>query len=363
MSHLDAKYCKAIVIAITLILGACGHQPKKSTSFFGPLTKEEIEEAEKEESLDGPPEQDIDVTHIPNATPKIEPLSRYGNPSVYEVWGNRYRVMPHSKGYSAKGTASWYGKKFHGLRTSSGEPYDMFAMTAAHRSLPIPTYAKVKNLHNGKEVIVKINDRGPFVHDRLIDLSYAAAKKLGIHAKGTGKVQITAIDPVKWHKDLKAKETNLAKVNQAKKGKANTNAKASQLAQNKKPAGNQQQLAQTTKTLLSAKSSKPTTKSKKSSVAHKASTQKTTLVAAPSPDKKIFLQLGTFTHKANADKLANKASTLTQAMANVKTYSDKSTHKSAYKVQIGPLQDESQAQELKKKLLALNGAKPKLIYE
>ena len=100
--------------------------------------------------------------------------------------------------------ASWYGKKFHGRPTSSGEPYDMLSMTAAHRSLPIPTYAKVKNLKNGKEVIVKINDRGPFVGDRLIDLSYAAAKKLGFHNDGTAHVHVTAIDPIAWHKENKS---------------------------------------------------------------------------------------------------------------------------------------------------------------
>lgn len=156
---------------------------------------------------DGPPHEDIDVTHIPNAVPKVEPLSRYGNPPVYEVFGKRYKVMDKSKRheYSAKGIASWYGQKFHGLRTSSGETYDMFAMTAAHRSLPIPTYAKVKNLNNGKEVIVKVNDRGPFVGDRLIDLSYAAAKKLGFHQEGVAKVHITAIDPVAWNKENEGK--------------------------------------------------------------------------------------------------------------------------------------------------------------
>lgn len=154
-------------------------------------------------NADGPPEIDPEVSHIPNALPKLEPLSKYGNPTVYSALGNKYKVMKTADGYEAEGTASWYGKKFHGLRTSSGEKYDMFAMTAAHKSLPLPTYATVKNLANGREVIVKINDRGPFVHNRIIDLSYAAAKKLGIHNAGTGKVRVTAIDPVAWHEEQK----------------------------------------------------------------------------------------------------------------------------------------------------------------
>lgn len=152
-------------------------------------------------AADGPPLVDIDVAMIPNAIPKPEPRSKVGNPPIYEVFGKQYRTMTSSTGYQAKGTASWYGRKFHGQPTSSGEPYDMFAMTAAHRSLPLPTYAKVKNLHNGKEIIVKINDRGPFVADRIIDLSYVAAKKLGLHSSGVGTVHITAIDPVMWQKE------------------------------------------------------------------------------------------------------------------------------------------------------------------
>lgn len=152
-------------------------------------------------NVDGPPLVHKDVSKVPNAVPKVEPKSRYGNPKNYVVFGKKYHVMQSSHDYKATGTASWYGRKFHGRKTSSGEPYDMFAMTAAHKTLPLPTYAKVKNLKNGKEIIVKINDRGPFVGDRLIDLSYTAAKKLGIYDTGTGKVQITAINPRTFYKN------------------------------------------------------------------------------------------------------------------------------------------------------------------
>lgn len=110
--------------------------------------------------------------------PTKEPLSRYGNPSEYSVDGRSYQVMRNSSGYKTRGVASWYGTKFHKQRTSSGEPYNMYVMSAAHKTLPLPTYIKVKNLDNGKEAIVKVNDRGPFHSNRIIDLSYAAALKL-----------------------------------------------------------------------------------------------------------------------------------------------------------------------------------------
>jgi rare lipoprotein A len=145
---------------------------------------------------DGYPERPPrDVLATPDAVPKAEPRSRYGNPANYVVFGKRYDVMPTSDGYVERGIASWYGTKFHGRRTSSGEAYDMYAMTAAHKSLPLPTYARVTNLRNGRSVVVKINDRGPFVGNRIIDLSYTAAAKLGILADGTGLVEVRALNP------------------------------------------------------------------------------------------------------------------------------------------------------------------------
>ncbi len=125
--------------------------------------------------------------------PKHEPLSRYGNPGTYQVNGHTYEVMTSSSGYRTRGLASWYGTKFHSRRTSSGEDYDMYALTAAHKTLPIPTYVRVKNLSNGREAIVRVNDRGPFHNGRVIDLSYAAAAKLGLLPKGTAPVEIEAL--------------------------------------------------------------------------------------------------------------------------------------------------------------------------
>ena len=145
------------------------------------------------DARDSAPTRSPDVSSIPNAVPRDEPKSKYGNPAHYDVFGKRYYTLNSSKGYHEKGIASWYGKKFHGRRTSSGEVYDMYAMTAAHKTLPLPTYVEVTNLANGRSIIVKVNDRGPFHGNRLIDLSYTAAKKLDIISEGTGRVEIRAI--------------------------------------------------------------------------------------------------------------------------------------------------------------------------
>ncbi|MCG6934785.1 MAG: septal ring lytic transglycosylase RlpA family protein [Proteobacteria bacterium] len=144
---------------------------------------------------DSAPVRDIDVSQVPDAVPRNEPLSKYGNPDSYTVYGRRYTVLNSADGYSERGIASWYGKKFHGHRTSSGEPYDMYAMSAAHKTLPLPSYVRVTNLKNRKSVIVRVNDRGPFHQNRLIDLSYVAAKKLGIIDTGTGMVEVTVLRP------------------------------------------------------------------------------------------------------------------------------------------------------------------------
>jgi len=144
---------------------------------------------------DSAPTKQVDVSTIPDAQVRHEPRSAYGNPPNYEVFGKRYYVMETNKGFSETGTASWYGTKFHGKRTSSGEPYDMYAMTAAHKTLPLPTYVRVTNLENERQIVVKVNDRGPFVGDRIIDLSYTAAIKLDMTTKGTARVFIETLLP------------------------------------------------------------------------------------------------------------------------------------------------------------------------
>jgi peptidoglycan lytic transglycosylase len=150
---------------------------------------------------DGPPNFYVNETKIPNAVPKAERLSKYGNMKSYRVFGKTYYPMKSSKNYDQIGVASWYGTKFHAQRTSSGERYNMLAMTAAHKTLPLPTYVEVTNLKNQRKIIVKVNDRGPFLSNRIIDLSYVAAKKLDIVGHGTAHVRVQAIDPYRYARD------------------------------------------------------------------------------------------------------------------------------------------------------------------
>ena len=177
------KTCLYFVAGLlSIFLSSCSSTPpKKSDSggFFG--------------GDSAPSSHGRDFDKIPDAVPKPEPLSKTGN-NTYQALGKTYHPLKSAKGYVAQGTASWYGKKFHGRRTSSGETYDMWAMTAAHPTLPLPTYVEVTNLDTAKTIVVKVNDRGPFLHGRIIDLSFAAAHKLGIANKGTGRVSVNALD-------------------------------------------------------------------------------------------------------------------------------------------------------------------------
>ncbi|PKH78222.1 septal ring lytic transglycosylase RlpA family lipoprotein [Pseudomonas sp. Choline-02u-1] len=145
---------------------------------------------------DGAPWWDVDVSRIPDATPTLHTGPYKANP--YTVLGKTYFPLQESKTYVASGTASWYGTKFHGQNTANGEVYDLYGMSAAHKTLPLPSYVRVTNLDNNKTVILRVNDRGPFYSDRIIDLSYAAAKKLGYAETGTARVKVEGIDPQQW---------------------------------------------------------------------------------------------------------------------------------------------------------------------
>lgn len=272
------EWCTFFFIFIFFLLTSCSTTPK-----------------------DGPPGYNVDVSQIHDAVPKVEPLSKYGNKPVYEVFGKKYNVMVSSKNYKETGTASWYGTKFHRRNTSSGEPYDMLAMTAAHKSLPLPTYVEVKNLSNGKKVIVKVNDRGPFVGNRLIDLSYAAAKKLGITGTGTGRVEIRAIDPGATEIDLAAHEPIFAK----------------------------------------------------NTIKPKATKKTTTILVKNTSTKKhapIYLQVGAFQNKVYAEKLKKQ---LSGVVASPVKITELVRAKKLYRVQIGPLNDSNKIAEINKQLKSI----------
>ena len=190
----------AVILASMAALTGCGHRAAPRPGTAAPPTPESAPpkksgsrySQDNDSTPGGPPP---DVSKIPEPVPKVEPRSQYGNKSPYTVLGETYRVLPEANGYVERGIASWYGNKFHGFTTSTFEKYDMYAYSAASKTLPLPSYARVTNLENGRSVIVRVNDRGPFVQNRVIDLSYVAAVKIGVWPKGTAMVEVRAIDP------------------------------------------------------------------------------------------------------------------------------------------------------------------------
>lgn len=209
----------ALLVAGLLLAGCSGHKTKptprgthsrtssSSSSTQGRTSghfRDDLSKPQSSRYRDGedsvPPP--LDVSKLVEPVPKVEPRSLYGNKSPYTVRGHTYRVLPSARGYKQRGIASFYGNKFHGYKTSSLETYDMYAFSAASTTLPLPSYARVTNLETGKSVIVRVNDRGPFHDNRLIDLSYAAAVKIGVYPKGTGLVEVQGIDPSRSGREL-----------------------------------------------------------------------------------------------------------------------------------------------------------------
>lgn len=252
---------------------------------------------------DGPPDYYVDETKIPNAVPKVEPLSRIGNQPSYVVFGRRYYVMRSSKNYEERGIASWYGTQFHTHYTSNGERYNMLAMTAAHKTLPLPTYCEVTNLKNGKKIIVKINDRGPFESNRLIDLSYVAAKKLGMLGHGTTYVNVKAIDPAQYNRHDAWSAENRTPINR-----------------------------------------------------HMTHHREQTYVTAGCSTRGVYLQVAAFRHKANAMQLKNRIAEKLGMPVQV------SHSHSLYLVKVGPFKNNAAVAGVNRKLktIGLHGKTPSL---
>lgn len=182
------RTCQYGLLMLCVLLAACSAPQKapvgKSKPPYNP------NEGRYAHEKDFGPDEDVDLSHVPDAVPRYEVRTIAGNKNPYTVLGKTYHLIKDESAYKERGYASWYGKKFNGYHTSNGELYDMYAMTGAHKTLPIPSYVRVKNLDNGKSVVVRINDRGPFHEGRIIDLSYAAAQRIGIHKAGTGRVEV-----------------------------------------------------------------------------------------------------------------------------------------------------------------------------
>jgi rare lipoprotein A len=334
-----------------------------------------------------------DPSGIPDAVPKVEPKSKYGNPESYVVFGKRYHTKSSSNGYVERGVASWYGPDFHGRKTSSGERYDMYAMTAAHKTLPLPTYARVTNVKNGRSAVVKINDRGPFHGDRIIDLSYSAARKLGVVAKGTAMVEVKAIDPrqpeSKARNDLfafadtgsaantptserrtetpltrpattrpsapvAAKKTLVAKAEAPWAARTPGRKTQVQVAKAEKPRAAAKEVpiriaklekSQATSRGIPASSAKVSTPEPKVALAK--------AVASPRKGSRssMYLQVGAFGSRANAEQLRRRLAQQIAEHVQIRSVDDQTTH--WYKVHVGPLASKTTAKDLSQQLASL----------
>jgi rare lipoprotein A len=343
-----------------------------------------------------------DPASIPDAVPKLEPKSKYGNPASYVVFGRRYYTRNSSKGYIERGVASWYGRHFHGRKTSSGERYDMYAMTAAHKTLPLPTYARVTNLTNGRTAVVKINDRGPFHGDRVIDLSYSAARKLGVVAKGTGMVEIRAIDPrhpesarqnlflassdrvldakaqapkkvvMATRKPTRKKPTppveeTEARVAKAEKPRGSDNEVPVQLAKTEKPqAITKEGPVQAAKVETShattqdvplrvAEAAKPPRPEPKARLAEAGKTPRTASRSS------MYLQVGAFGSRANAEHLRRRLARQIAERVEIRSIDDNTMH--WYKVHVGPFESRKTAKDLSQQLASLGLAGSHIVVE
>lgn len=264
---------------------------------------------------DGGPAIPPDVSQLPEPVPQAEPRARYGNRSPYTVLGRSYHVMESAAGYVQRGIASWYGEKFHGRATSSLEPYDMYAFSAAHKTLPLPTFARVTNLENGRSVVVRVNDRGPFHADRLIDLSYAAAVKLGVHARGTARVEVRALTPG---------ETALARSTPAR-----ARGDAGQVKSPRRPAG----------------------------PAAAGSTRHGTSGTAD----RTWVQVGSFGNKDNARRLRDRLRAA--QLAPVSLDRARAGNGRVWRVRLGPLDGRALAEHLAAQVRALGFGQPTLVDE
>ncbi|MGB9130222.1 MAG: septal ring lytic transglycosylase RlpA family protein [Thiobacillus sp.] len=181
-----------IAAVFGLALAGCGSTPPAPTKPASPTATAKGGGYYLDDGPEATPPPNLDA--VPDAVPREEPLHRFAN-RTYVALGNTYTPQTERRAHSQEGLASWYGRRFHGKKTASGEPYDMYAMTAAHPTLPIPSYARVTALDTGKSVVVRINDRGPFHSSRIIDLSYTAAYKLGYLSRGSTRVRVESLDP------------------------------------------------------------------------------------------------------------------------------------------------------------------------
>jgi rare lipoprotein A len=271
-----------------------------------------------------------------NPVPRYEPPSRYGSPVSYKVFGKRYTTMKSAAGFQQRGLASWYGTKFHGRRTSSGEPYDMYAMTAAHKSLPLPTYVLVHNLDNNRTAIVRVNDRGPFHSGRIIDLSYAAAIKLGVAGTGVARVEIRSLTATERSGSPPGRLARTTRVD----------VPLTQPRQTPRPI-----TRPATAPVVLAQSGPRVANTGKRPI--RPSRQQPTAMEAG-----LFLQVGAFSSRNNAENLRSR-----MVAANLPTANITASHgpRTVYRLRIGPLANRRQADALLPGLAQVGIHAPRLL--
>lgn len=324
---------KLVALAsLSLLVVSCSspsRPPQKSSAGLSSPPGLDINRAHK----DGAPWWDVDISRIPDATPSLHTGPYKANP--YTVLGKTYFPIQDSRNYVASGTASWYGTKFHGQNTANGEVYDLYGMSAAHKTLPLPSYVRVTNLDNNRTVILRVNDRGPFYSDRIIDLSYAAAKKLGYAETGTARVKVEGIDPQVW------------------------------LAQNGRPAPllpNQPQVvpqASAPALIASAGTIEQYTPPPQQHAAPAVPLQVDAKKNASVPASGLYLQVGAFANPDAAELLRSKLSGMVRAPVFVSSIAR--NQQTLYRVRMGPIETQGEAQQMQNSVRSANLGQPSVV--
>lgn len=308
-----------------------------------------------------------ELSDIPDAVPKVEPRSKYGNPKSYVVFGKRYYTKADSKGHLERGLASWYGKKFHGRKTSNGERYNMYAMTAAHKTLPLPTYVRVTNLTNGRSTVVRVNDRGPFHGNRIIDLSYSAARKLGIAAKGVEMVEIRAIDPRAPKSDRQndflasGDDTFAAKTKTRKKVVARKTPAVAKLARRAEKTATRMVKTKRPGTPATSASDRVADTAEPSAPEPKVAVFTPRKKSGQTPRSSLYLQVGAFGSRVNAEHLRHRLVNRIAERVRIRTLDNNETP--WYKVQVGPLASQQRARDLSRHLASLGLEGSRIVEE
>ncbi|MBF7143986.1 MULTISPECIES: septal ring lytic transglycosylase RlpA family protein [Pseudomonas] len=280
---------------------------------------------------DGAPWWDVDISRIPDAVPTLHTGPYKANP--YTVLGKTYFPIPSASSYNVVGTASWYGTKFHGQNTANGEVYDLYGMSAAHKTLPLPSYVRVTNLDNNRSVILRVNDRGPFYSDRVIDLSYAAAKKLGYAENGTARVRVEGIDPQQWWAQRGRPAPMVLEPVQAAQAQAALLPSTGTVEQYTPPP--EQHAVATAPVVMDPKKN--------------ASAQATGL----------YLQVGAFANPDAAELLRSKLSTMVKAPAF--TSPTVRNQQTLYRVRLGPIGTQDEAQQVQNSVRLARLGSPSMV--